>query len=158
MVKTMKEIIPFSSLLGICMFIFTLLGMELFGHKVRFDENELVPTAEDIEKGVETFAPRPNFDLFYMAFTAIFIVFIGEDWQAVMHNHYRVSGTVALIFFPVLYIMLNLILLNLFLAVLLGSFEQTDDGKDKKEEQEDKALGRVIKKVKNLCKRCCCCT
>ena len=40
MIKTMKEIIPFSSLLGICMFIFTLLGMELFGHKVRFDENE----------------------------------------------------------------------------------------------------------------------
>ena len=40
MVKTMKEIIPFSSLLGICMFIFTLLGMELFGHKVRFNEDE----------------------------------------------------------------------------------------------------------------------
>ena len=48
-----------------------------------------------------------------------------------MHDHYRVTGNVALIFFPVLYIMLNLILLNLFLAVLLGSFEQTDDGKDK---------------------------
>ena len=75
-----------------------------------------------------------------------------------MHNHYRVSGTIALIFFPVLYIMLNLILLNLFLAVLLGSFEQTDDSKDKKEATEDKALGRVIKKVKNFCKRCCCCT
>lgn len=40
MVKTVKEIIPFSSLLGICMFIFSLLGMELFGYRVRFDKNE----------------------------------------------------------------------------------------------------------------------
>lgn len=113
-----------------------------------------MPSAEDLESGVETFAPRPNFDQFYMAFTAIFIVFIGEDWQSVMHNHYRVEGNTALIFFPILYIMLNLILLNLFLAVLLGSFEHSDSEKADKPEAEDKAISRVIKNIKNLFKRC----
>ena len=158
MIKTMKEIVPFSSLLGICMFIFTLLGMELFGHKVKFDENDQVPLQIDIDSGVvEAIAPRPNFDQFYMAFTAIFIVFIGEDWQSVMHTHYRVSGHIALLFFPLLYIMLNLILLNLFLAVLLGSFESTDADKDKPMEVgEEKTQTRLIKKFRNSCKRCFC--
>ena len=39
---TMKEIFTFSVLLLICMLIFTLLGMELFGHKVKFDEYDQV--------------------------------------------------------------------------------------------------------------------
>ena len=77
---SMRDVTPFSVLLLICVLIFTLLGMELFGHKVRFNEDEQVPTDQDIEDGVVTFAPRPNFDQFDMAFTAIFIVFIGEDW------------------------------------------------------------------------------
>lgn len=39
-VLTVKEITTFSILLLICMFIFTLLGMELYGHKIKFDEND----------------------------------------------------------------------------------------------------------------------
>ena len=46
---TMKEVTPFSILLIICMLIFTLLGMELFGHKVRFDESDRVVEDYDIE-------------------------------------------------------------------------------------------------------------
>ena len=52
--------------------------MELYGHKIKFDENEMV--IESSFDDVTTMTPRPNFDSFYMAFTSIFIVFIGEDW------------------------------------------------------------------------------
>ncbi len=38
---TLKDISTFLLLLIMFMFIFTLLGMELFGHKVKFDENDL---------------------------------------------------------------------------------------------------------------------
>ena len=38
-IMTLKDITTFSILLWICMFIFSLLGMELFGHKVFFDED-----------------------------------------------------------------------------------------------------------------------
>ena len=68
-----------------------------------------------------------------MAITSIFIVFIGEDWQILMHSHYRVEGISALIFFPTLYICLHLILLNLFLAILLQNFDissKVDDNQD----------------------------
>lgn len=64
-----------------------------------------------------------------MALTSIFVVFIGEDWHTIMHSHYRVEGVSALIFFPLLYISLNLIMLNLFLAILLQNFE-TDSNED----------------------------
>lgn len=115
---TVKDVSTFSILLMICMFIFTLLGMELFGHKIKFDENGdiLDPKAPP---GTPTLVPRPNFDSFAMGFTSIFIVFIGEDWQLAMHSHYRVEGEIALFFFPLIFIVLNLVLLNLFLAILL---------------------------------------
>ena len=65
------------------MFIFMLLGMEIFGHKIKFGEDGQLVDLDDPDVFKE--APRPNFDNIYMAFTTIFIVFIGEDWQAVMH-------------------------------------------------------------------------
>ena len=39
-IVTVKDVSTFSILLLICMSIFTLLGMELFGHKVRYDAFE----------------------------------------------------------------------------------------------------------------------
>ena len=38
---TLKDVSTFSILLLMFMFIFTLLGMELFGHKVSFNDNDL---------------------------------------------------------------------------------------------------------------------
>lgn len=54
---TMKDISTFSVLLLMFMLIFTLLGMELYGHKVKFDANDM-PVPEDDESGIPL---RPNF-------------------------------------------------------------------------------------------------
>ena len=121
---TVKDVTTFSILLLICMLIFTLLGMELFGHKVKFDENDLVA---DLESSDRTFSPRINFDTFYMALTAIFILFIGDDWQAIMQDYYRVEGNISLLFFVITFIFLHLILLNLFLAILLQNFSVSEE-------------------------------
>ena len=67
------------------MFIFALLGMELYGYKVKFAEDGDIM----VDPTEPSNSPRPNFDTFYMAFTSIFIVFIGEDWHTLMHSHYR---------------------------------------------------------------------
>ena len=74
-------------LLTIIMFIFALLGMELYGKKVNFTEDGFMLEGYP---GEVALPPRPNFDNFYMAFTSIFIIFIGEDWHTIMHSHYRV--------------------------------------------------------------------
>ena len=154
---TLKQITTFSILLLICMFIFTLLGMELFGHKIKFDKNDDIIDPNDLEAWSQGVAPRPNFDNLYEAFTSIFIVFIGEDWQIVMHSHYRIEGNVSLLFFPILFIMMNLILLNLFLALLLASFADGNNNKDNEKEKaaaEEKTMARFSKKIANIFKKC----
>ena len=54
---TMKDVSYFSLLLLMFMLIFTLLGMELFGSKVKFENDRYVDPASG--KGL---SPRPNFD------------------------------------------------------------------------------------------------
>ena len=116
--KTLKDISNFSVLLFLFMFTYTLLGMELYAYNVKFnDENEVDSNGE---------SPRANFDTFLEAFTTIFIVLIGEDWNQVMYAHIRASGHIGIIFFVSLVIFGNFILLNLFLAILLKNFEEEE--------------------------------
>lgn len=61
------------------MFIFTLLGMELFGNKIRFRDDKPVDPESD-----EGLPLRPNFDNLGMGFTSIFAVAIGDDWNYYM--------------------------------------------------------------------------
>lgn len=75
---SLKDIANFSILLFLFLFTFTLLGMEIFSFKVKFDaEGNL-----DLVNGI---SPRENFDTFLHAFTTIFIILIGDDWNAVMY-------------------------------------------------------------------------
>ena len=62
-----------------------------------------------------------------MSITMIFAIAIGDDWNYFMAMAYRAEGFVALLFYPFVFIFMNLILLNLFLAILLQNFEQKED-------------------------------
>jgi voltage-dependent calcium channel L type alpha-1D len=68
--KTVKDISSFSVLLFLFMFVYCLLGMELFGYKVKYNDDDKLD-----DNGQ---SPRANFDTFIMAFTTVFIVLTGE--------------------------------------------------------------------------------
>jgi hypothetical protein len=87
MVITLKDINYFGLLLILFMIIFTLLGMELFAYKIKFGPDDK-PVKEDY-LNAEGEYPRASFNSFGLGFTTIFIVFIGEDWNSVMYDHYR---------------------------------------------------------------------
>ena len=96
-----------------------------------------------------------------MAMTSIFIIFIGEDWHVLMHSHYRAKGNSALFFFPFLFICLNLIQLNLFLAILLQNFEEGHKANlEKKPEANKEATTQKLKRkaLNSVKKICLCCT
>jgi voltage-dependent calcium channel L type alpha-1D len=153
MIITIKDIRNFSVLMFLFMFIYTLLGMELYGYKVLFINEDLESVAEDGEDGE---FPRANFNTFLSGFTTIFIVFIGEDWNSSMYDHVRTRGYGAIFFFVSLFILGNLVLLNLFLAILLKNFEEPP-GKD---EEDDDELEGVMTKIKGLVAKlfkCCPC-
>ena len=119
--KTVKDISNFSVLLLLFMFTYALLGMELFSHKIKYnDENEIDSNGTSV---------RNNYDTLLDSLTTIFVVLIGEDWNNVMYMHYRVIGGISLFYFLTLMIFGNIILLNLFLAILLRNFETKEDKK-----------------------------
>jgi hypothetical protein len=89
--------------------------MELFAYRVKYTEDDLVDINGE--------SPRANFDTFGASIVTIFIVLIGEDWNNVMYNYVRATDQSAMIFFVSLTILGNLVLLNLFLAILLKNFE-----------------------------------
>ena len=149
MIVTLGDISHFSVLMLLFMFIQTLLGMELFAFKVKFNNSDKESVVAPDKDGVY---PRVNFNGVLNGFTTIFIVFLGEDWNAPMYDHTRALGFGCVIYFIQLFIMGNIILLNLFLAILLENFEEppakeeedvaeTADGKTTKISILDKMKG-----------------
>ena len=102
-------------------FTYTLLGMELFSFSALDSEGNSF---------------RITFDTFFPAVVTIFVVLIGDDWNVFMYRYMRNSDQpfLATLFFVSLIIVGNLILLNLFIAILLKNFED----KEEEEEEEDR--------------------
>jgi len=94
------------------MFVYCLLGMELFGHKIKYTAD----WTYDLENGT---APRINFDSFWHGMITIFITLTGDSWNFIMYDHVRFNEPVGVIYFLTLVIIGRFMLLNLFLAILL---------------------------------------
>ena len=77
-VQTINDIFTFFVLLLIIVFVFTLLGLEIFNHDLRINEYDQVCQPDD--KDPTCISPRLNFDNFMNGFVTVFVCLIGEDW------------------------------------------------------------------------------
>jgi voltage-dependent calcium channel L type alpha-1D len=87
--------------------------------------------------------PRTNFDDLLNAFLAVFQCLSGEDWNAVMYDGIRASGWSAAVYFIMLVIIGNFIVLNLFLAILLGNTAEDDEEEDEADGGKDETVEKV---------------
>lgn len=130
--SSLKDISNFGVLLFLFMYIFALLGMELFANNIRLTwDGEII---SDIPAFVKSegimIAPRYNFDNVYNALIVVFCAILGEDWNNSMYsfinpgiaNEYVIIG-----YFLLLLILGNIMLLSLFTAILLQKFETTEE-------------------------------
>jgi hypothetical protein len=106
--RTLSQFIYLAMLLLLFTLIFTLIGMQIFGGKFNFEEGK----------------PRANFDSFFSAFLCVFQLMTVENWHLVMYNGIRAVGPSAALYFVSWVFLGNFVLLNLFLAILLDSFNQ----------------------------------
>ncbi|XP_074918280.1 sodium channel protein type 5 subunit alpha-like [Chelonoidis abingdonii] len=98
--------------LAIIVFIFAVVGMQLFGEKY----------AEKCCKISEDCKPRWHFMDFFHSFLIIFRILCGE-WIETMWDCMEVAGQpLCLLVFLLVMVIGNLVVLNLFLALLLSSF------------------------------------
>ena len=96
-------------LLALILFIFALLGMQLFGGRF------VPPLFDDM--------PRENFDSIASAMITVFIVAVGDGWTPIWVNTQIAVGEWATLFFILLIVIASYVLLNLVVALLVASFE-----------------------------------
>lgn len=115
------------ALLGLALFVYILLGMQLFGGQ--FGE------------GVQR--PRAHFDNLWWASVTVFQLISGENWNEVLYDAIaNSSDTIAVLYFASLNVVGSMVLLNLFLAVLMAKFEGVGahmdaDNKDESDDELD---------------------
>ena len=113
---TVSSIGNYVVLLILFIYVYALLGMQFFAGKLKFDENGEV----DRVNGTSN---RENFDNLGWASLTIFKILIGDNWNSVMYDCMRAVGTASALYFISLVVCGGIIMLNLFLAVLLGNFD-----------------------------------
>ncbi|KAJ8017280.1 hypothetical protein DPEC_G00016200 [Dallia pectoralis] len=129
LLNSMKSIASLLLLLFLFLIIFALLGMQLFGGKFNFDETQ---------------TKRSTFDTFSQALLTCFQILTGEDWNLVMYDGIMAyggpvfPGMIICIYFVILFICGNYILLNVFLAIAVDNLAGGDgDAKNKKEVKKE---------------------
>lgn len=122
---TVLTIKDYTILLSLFIFVFALLGMNFFAGNVKFNDDDEV----DMVNGS---VPRINFDHFGTACLTVFEIMIGENWNSMMYNHLRSVGMASCAYFISLVVLGNVIMLNLFLAILLGNFDKARNQGEKK--------------------------
>ncbi|XP_070596597.1 sodium channel protein type 8 subunit alpha isoform X8 [Erythrolamprus reginae] len=99
--------------LAIIVFIFAVVGMQLFGKNYKECVCKITPDCE---------LPRWHMNDFFHSFLIVFRVLCGE-WIETMWDCMEVAGqAMCLIVFMMVMVIGNLVVLNLFLALLLSSF------------------------------------
>uniref|UniRef100_A0A8D0HUZ7 Voltage-dependent L-type calcium channel subunit alpha n=1 Tax=Sphenodon punctatus TaxID=8508 RepID=A0A8D0HUZ7_SPHPU len=138
LLNSMKSIASLLLLLFLFIIIFSLLGMQLFGGKFNFDETQ---------------TKRSTFDNFPQALLTVFQILTGEDWNAVMYDGIMAyggpssSGMVVCIYFIILFICGNYILLNVFLAIAVDNLADAESlNTAQKEEAEEKERKKNARK------------
>ena len=132
---TLEQFVYIACLMFLFVFIFSLLGMQIFGGSFPFLGREHT---------------RYNYDSFVSAFYTTFIVLTLENWNEVLYNCLRSSTTPVLtIAYLLSWIFIgNYIFLNLFLAVLLDGFESSESLQLIEElEQEESELEAIHKRI-----------
>lgn len=122
---TVTSIKDYSILLSLFIYVFALLGMSIYAGVIKFND-EGIP---DLKNGE---SDRSNFNTIGNAILLVFEIIIGENWNSIMYQHMQCQGESAAIFFVILIILGNIIMLNLFLAILLGNFDRARSYGEKK--------------------------
>uniref|UniRef100_A0A8B9DGP8 Voltage-dependent L-type calcium channel subunit alpha n=1 Tax=Anser cygnoides TaxID=8845 RepID=A0A8B9DGP8_ANSCY len=140
LLNSVRSIASLLLLLFLFIIVFALLGMQLFGGKYDFEDMEV---------------RRSTFDNFPQALISVFQILTGEDWNSIMYNGIMAyggpsfPGMLVCIYFIILFVCGNYILLNVFLAIAVDNLAEaeslTSAQKAKAEERKRRKMSRASK-------------
>ncbi|OPJ88666.1 voltage-dependent T-type calcium channel subunit alpha-1G isoform F [Patagioenas fasciata monilis] len=117
LMKTMDNVATFCMLLMLFIFIFSILGMHLFGCKFAS------------ERDGDTLPDRKNFDSLLWAIVTVFQILTQEDWNKVLYNGMASTSSWAALYFIALMTFGNYVLFNLLVAILVEGFQTEEISK-----------------------------
>ena len=149
MLKTIDNVATFFLLLSLFLFIFSVLGMSLFGckfcpanqAKINLERRiewiqETNDTTQDLHRLQRTLekqtaiayhsCPRANFDSLLWSVMTVFQVLTQESWASVLKDGMHYTSEWAALYFVALVTFGNYVLFNLLIAILVEGFS-TDD-------------------------------
>merc|ERR1719342_976536 len=130
LVNSIASINALLVLLILFIFIFALLGMQIFGGRFKNEES------------------RGTFNNFGQSCLTVFQILTGEDWNVVMYDGIQAYGgikslgAIAALYFIILFVTGNFILLNVFLAIAVDNLS-TDEDEPEGDEDEPAVEGEV---------------
>uniref|UniRef100_G3TCV8 Voltage-dependent L-type calcium channel subunit alpha n=1 Tax=Loxodonta africana TaxID=9785 RepID=G3TCV8_LOXAF len=141
LLNSVRSIASLLLLLFLFITIFALLGMQLFGGRYDF---------EDVE------VRRSNFDNFPQAIISVFQVLTGEDWTSMMYNGIMAyggpsyPGMLVSIYFIILFVCGNYILLNVFLAIAVDNLAEAESLTSAQKAKAEEKKRRKMSKLRGL--------
>merc|ERR1719384_2977027 len=138
LVNSIASINALLVLLILFIFIFALLGMQIFGGRFANEES------------------RSTFNNFGQSCLTVFQILTGEDWNVVMYDGIQAYGSIkglgaiAALYFIILFVTGNFILLNVFLAIAVDNLSTDEDeaeGEPEPEAVEGEGEGAVETEV-----------
>ncbi|XP_068444723.1 voltage-dependent T-type calcium channel subunit alpha-1H-like [Clinocottus analis] len=129
LMKTMDNVATFCMLLMLFIFIFSILGMHLFGCKFSLQQDS-----------GDTLPDRKNFDSLLWATVTVFQILTQEDWNAVLYNGMASTTPLAALYFVALMTFGNYVLFNLLVAILVEGFQAEGDANRSESDDERQSL------------------
>ncbi|XP_064492167.1 voltage-dependent L-type calcium channel subunit alpha-1S isoform X2 [Pseudopipra pipra] len=137
LLNSVRSIASLLLLLFLFITVAALLGMQLFGGKFDFEDMEV---------------RRSTFDNFPQALISVFQILTGEDWNSIMYDGIMAyggpsfPGMLVCIYFIILFVCGNYILLNVFLAIAVDNLAEAESltlaQKAKAEERKRRKMSR----------------
>ncbi|XP_068275589.1 voltage-dependent L-type calcium channel subunit alpha-1S isoform X2 [Nyctibius grandis] len=137
LLNSVRSIASLLLLLFLFIIVFALLGMQLFGGMFDFEDMKV---------------RRSTFDNFPQALISVFQILTGEDWNSIMYDGIMAyggpsfPGMLVCIYFIILFVCGNYILLNVFLAIAVDNLAEAESltlaQKAKAEERKRRKMSR----------------
>ena len=136
--------LPQVLLLFLTIFLIALLGVQLLGGAFCNSDMDSpyrvnTPACDNV--------PRYNFDNIFYAMVTIFVIFVGDGWRKMSSLAMSKKGDYMTLYFIGTVIIGTMIMVNLFVAVLIGvaqdKLSRSDDDDDDKAQEEEEAEGRT---------------
>ncbi|XP_072419602.1 voltage-dependent L-type calcium channel subunit alpha-1S-like isoform X2 [Chiloscyllium punctatum] len=140
LLNSVRSIASLLLLLFLFIIIFSLLGMQLFGGKYNFDDMVV---------------RRSTFDNFPQALLSVFQILTGEDWNSIMNDGIMAyggpsfPGVLVCIYFIILFVCGNYILLNVFLAIAVDNLAEAESLTSAQKEAAEEKKRRKLERAAN---------